>query len=64
MVSDPKIYNPAISLAGTPKLSAEIISPTADGTPLIKTSPGYEQICQRTSSKSYWQTNQKFWNQC
>lgn len=40
MVSDPKIYNPAISLAGTPKLSTEIVSPTIDGVPSIKTTPG------------------------
>lgn len=37
MVSDPKLYNPAISHTGTPKFSGEIISPTADGTPMIQT---------------------------
>lgn len=28
MVSDPKIYNPAINKAGTPRISMEIASPT------------------------------------
>ena len=32
MVSDPKIYNPAINKAGTPKMSMEVASPTGDGT--------------------------------
>lgn len=37
MVSDPKIYNPAINKAGTPRLSADIISPVQDGAPTIQT---------------------------
>lgn len=39
MVSDPKIYNPAINKASTPRVSNEILSPTAlaDGAPMIQT---------------------------
>lgn len=37
MVSDPKIYNPAINKAGTPRLSNDITSPPPDGTPTIQT---------------------------
>lgn len=38
MVSDPKIYNPAINKAGTPRISNELISPINEGnTPLIRT---------------------------
>uniref|UniRef100_A0A1A9ZUY7 Tyrosine decarboxylase n=1 Tax=Glossina pallidipes TaxID=7398 RepID=A0A1A9ZUY7_GLOPL len=41
MVSDPKIYNPAINKAGTPKLSLEITSPVVSrggaGNPEIRT---------------------------
>lgn len=39
MVSDPKIYNPAINKAGpgTPRMSADIYSPIAEGTPAIQT---------------------------
>jgi aromatic-L-amino-acid decarboxylase len=39
MVSDPKIYNPAINKAGTPRMSMEISSPTRDGTMLTVQSP-------------------------
>lgn len=44
MVSDPKLYNPAISHAGTPKFSGEIVSPTADGTPMIQTPAKYDKF--------------------
>ncbi|GAB0096138.1 Aromatic-L-amino-acid decarboxylase [Sergentomyia squamirostris] len=37
MVSDPKIYNPAINKAGTPRISTEAMSPTVDGAPMIQT---------------------------
>lgn len=39
MVSDPKIYNPAINKAGpgTPRMSTDIYSPIAEGTPTIQT---------------------------
>lgn len=37
MVSDPKIYNPAINKAGTPRLSSENYSPIAEGAPAIQT---------------------------
>lgn len=37
MVSDPKIYNPAINKAATPRLSHETQTPTADGVPMIQT---------------------------
>lgn len=42
MVSDPKIYNPAINKAGTPKLSADVLSPilgsaAGRGAPIIRT---------------------------
>jgi aromatic-L-amino-acid decarboxylase len=39
MVSDPKIYNPAINKAGTPRISMEIASPTKDGIPVTVQSP-------------------------
>ncbi|XP_063698452.1 tyrosine decarboxylase [Culicoides brevitarsis] len=40
MVSDPKIYNPAINKAGTPHISTEIQSPTIDGqTAVVVQSP-------------------------
>lgn len=43
MVSDPKIYNPAINKAGTPRISMEISSPTRDGTMLtVQSPPQYE----------------------
>lgn len=37
MVSDPKIYNPAINKAGTPRMSSEIYSPITEGAPAIQT---------------------------
>lgn len=37
MVSDPKIYNPAINKAGTPRMSADHYSPLNEGTPAIQT---------------------------
>jgi len=39
MVSDPKIYNPAINKAGTPKLSMELPSPVVSrgSAPIIRT---------------------------
>lgn len=37
MVSDPKIYNPAINKAGTPRMSCENYSPIAEGAPAIQT---------------------------
>lgn len=37
MVSDPKIYNPTINKAATPRLSHEIQSPVTDGLPMIQT---------------------------
>lgn len=37
MVSDPKIYNPAINKAGTPRLSSENYSPITEGAPSIQT---------------------------
>lgn len=37
MVSDPKIYNPAINKAGSPRMSSEIYSPIAEGAPSIQT---------------------------
>lgn len=37
MVSDPKIYNPAINKAGTPRMSSENYSPITEGTPTIQT---------------------------
>ncbi|XP_068143672.1 aromatic-L-amino-acid decarboxylase isoform X1 [Drosophila tropicalis] len=39
MVSDPKIYNPAINKAGTPKLSMELVSPVVSrgSAPIIRT---------------------------
>lgn len=37
MVSDPKIYNPAINKAGTPRISSETYSPIAEGAPAIQT---------------------------
>lgn len=39
MVSDPKIYNPAINKTGTTRLSTEITSPTTDGTMVTVQSP-------------------------
>jgi tyrosine decarboxylase len=40
MVSDPKIYNPAINKAGTPRMSIEVTSPTTgDGTTVTVQSP-------------------------
>lgn len=39
MVSDPKIYNPAINKAGTPRISMDIPSPTRDGTMVTVQSP-------------------------
>lgn len=40
MVSDPKIYNPAINKAGTPHISTELASPTVDGqTAVVVQSP-------------------------
>ena len=39
MVSDPKIYNPAINKTGTPRISMEISSPTKDGIPVTVQSP-------------------------
>lgn len=39
MVSDPKIYNPAINKAGTPRLSMEVTSPSGDGTTVTVQSP-------------------------
>ncbi|XP_055317944.1 tyrosine decarboxylase isoform X2 [Sitodiplosis mosellana] len=37
MVSDPKIYNPAINKAGTPRMSTEHCSPITEGAPAIQT---------------------------
>lgn len=37
MVSDPKIYNPAINKAGTPRMSSENYSPITEGAPAIQT---------------------------
>lgn len=37
MVSDPKIYNPAINKAGTPRKSSENYSPITEGAPSIQT---------------------------
>ncbi|XP_059620462.1 tyrosine decarboxylase [Phlebotomus argentipes] len=37
MVSDPKIYNPAINKAATPRISTEAMSPTIPGAPMIQT---------------------------
>lgn len=38
MVSDPKIYNPAINKAGTPRISNDLVSPINEGNaPLIRT---------------------------
>lgn len=37
MVSDPKIYNPAINKAGTPRISSENYSPITEGAPSIQT---------------------------
>lgn len=37
MVSDPKIYNPAINKAGTPRMSSENYSPITEGAPTIQT---------------------------
>lgn len=37
MVSDPKIYNPAINKAGTPRMSSDNYSPIAEGAPSIQT---------------------------
>lgn len=37
MVSDPKIYNPAINKAGTPRMSTEQYSPITEGAPSIQT---------------------------
>lgn len=37
MVSDPKIYNPAINKAGTPRLSEDKVSPVQEGAPTIQT---------------------------
>lgn len=37
MVSDPKIYNPAINKAGTPRMSSEHYSPITEGAPTIQT---------------------------
>lgn len=37
MVSDPKIYNPAINKAGTPRISSESYSPITEGAPSIQT---------------------------
>ncbi|XP_001656857.2 aromatic-L-amino-acid decarboxylase [Aedes aegypti] len=39
MVSDPKIYNPAINKAQTPRISTEVTSPSADGTVVTVQSP-------------------------
>lgn len=39
MVSDPKIYNPAINKAGTPRVSTDITSPIFDGTTVVINSP-------------------------
>jgi glutamate/tyrosine decarboxylase-like PLP-dependent enzyme len=39
MVSDPKLYNPAINKSGTSRLSQEITTPTADGTMVTIHSP-------------------------
>lgn len=41
MVSDPKIYNPAINKAGTPRISSESYSPITEGAPAIQT-PKYK----------------------
>lgn len=40
MVSDPKIYNPAINKAGTPRISQDVVTPVTDGAPIIQTPTG------------------------
>lgn len=42
MVSDPKIYNPAINKAGTPRMSADNYSPIIEGAPTIQTPAKYD----------------------
>lgn len=45
MVSDPKIYNPAINKAGsTPRMSADNYSPIVEGAPTIQTPRRYVMI--------------------
>uniref|UniRef100_A0A1B0GJF5 Putative aromatic-l-amino-acid/l-histidine decarboxylase n=1 Tax=Lutzomyia longipalpis TaxID=7200 RepID=A0A1B0GJF5_LUTLO len=44
MVSDPKIYNPAINKAGTPRISTEVMSPTVDGAPMIQTPTKFRHL--------------------
>lgn len=42
MVSDPKIYNPAINKAQTPRISTDTTSPSTDGTVVTVQSPKYD----------------------
>lgn len=45
MVSDPKIYNPAINKAGsTPRMSSDNYSPIMEGTPTIQTTKRYGRV--------------------
>lgn len=44
MVSDPKIYNPAINKTGTSRLSSEISSPTGNTTVTVQSPAQYEKI--------------------
>lgn len=53
MVSDPKIYNPAINKAGTPRMSSENYSPIAEGAPSIQT-PLSRYICVYFSIYRKW----------
>lgn len=39
MVSDPKIYNPAINKSGTPRISTEVMSPIHDSALVTVESP-------------------------
>lgn len=46
MVSDPKIYNPAINKAGsTPRMSTDSYSPIVEGAPTIQTPRRYCAMC-------------------
>lgn len=45
MVSDPKIYNPAINKAGTPRISSDSYSPIAEGAPAIQTPTTAYVLC-------------------
>lgn len=51
MVSDPKIYNPAINKAQTPRVSGDSFSPILDGTPTIQTPTRYTLCILLDTSK-------------